>query len=69
MCAVSRLLTVGVLQVWESPGQPACHVAFSPDGKLIVSGSRDTLVKIFHADTGAEVRGGVLCLKRVVEFL
>ena len=30
-------------------------VAFSRDGNLIVSGSADNLVKIWSADTGAEV--------------
>jgi len=29
--------------------------AFSRDGKWIVSGSEDTLVKIWDAETGAEV--------------
>ena len=32
-------------------------VAFSRDGKWIVSGSEDTLVKIWEAETGAEVCG------------
>lgn len=38
-------------------------VAFSPDGNRIVSGSDDTLVKIWDAETMAEVStfGGVLC--------
>ena len=30
-------------------------VAFSPDGKSIVSGSEDALVKIWDVATGAEV--------------
>jgi len=30
-------------------------VAYSPDGKRIVSASNDKLVKIWNADTGAEV--------------
>ena len=30
-------------------------VAFSPDGKRIVSGSQDNLVKVWDAETGAEV--------------
>ena len=32
-----------------------CSVAFSPDGKQFVSGSVDTLVKIWDTATGAEV--------------
>ena len=34
-------------------------VAFSPDGTRVVSGSADKLVKIWNAETGAEV-GSVL---------
>ena len=34
-------------------------VAFSPDGKRVVSASWDTLVKIWNAETGAEVRSFV----------
>jgi len=34
-------------------------VAFSPDGKRVVSGSRDRLVKIWDAETGAQVRSVV----------
>jgi WD40 repeat protein len=30
-------------------------ISFSPDGKHIVSGSHDKLVKIWSAETGAEV--------------
>ena len=30
-------------------------VAFSPNGKQIVSGAQDNLIKIWHAATGAEV--------------
>jgi len=32
-----------------------CPVAFSPNGKLVVTGSTDKLVKIWNAATGAEV--------------
>ena len=34
-------------------------VAFSPDGTRVVSGSADMLVKIWDAETGAEVRSFV----------
>jgi len=34
-------------------------VAFSPDAKQIVSGGQDMLVKIWNAETGAEVRSSV----------
>ena len=34
-------------------------VLFSADGKRIVSGSRDNLVKIWNAETGAEVSSSV----------
>ena len=45
-------------------GHSACvsSVAISPDGKHVVSGSRDNLVKIWNAETGAEVHspgGGI----------
>ena len=45
-------------------------VAFSPDGKRIVSGSKDKLVKIWDTDT-LEVRSfvGVRCCCCCVEFL
>ena len=34
-------------------------VCFSPDGTRVVSGSRDHLVKIWDAETGAEVSSSV----------
>ena len=34
-------------------------VAFSPNAKLIASGSSDTLVKIWNAETGALVSSSV----------
>ena len=36
-------------------------VAFSRDGKWIVSGSEDTLVKIWDTETGAEVWSHGVC--------
>ena len=35
--------------------RPVNSVAFSPDGKHVVSGSADNLVKICNAETGVEV--------------
>jgi len=35
---------------------PVTSVAFSPDGKYIVSGSEDTTIKLWETDTGSEVR-------------
>ena len=34
---------------------PVLVVAFSPNGNRVVSGSRDSLVKIWNTKTGAEV--------------
>ena len=34
---------------------PVTSVAFSPDGKRIVSGSQDTTMKVWDADTGTEI--------------
>ena len=44
-----------------------CSVAFSADGKRIVSGSHDHLVKIWDAATGGKVSrlGGALCEVRI----
>ena len=36
-------------------GGEVISVAFSPDGKSIVSGSDDKLVKIWDSETGTEV--------------
>jgi len=35
--------------------RPVLSVAFSPNGKRVVSGSDDNLVKIWDTDTGAQV--------------
>ena len=40
-------------------GGQVTSVAFSPDGKRIVSGSDDKLVKIWDVETGTEVRSFV----------
>ena len=37
------------------PSAVVVSIDFSPDGKLLVSGSRDKLVKIWDTETGAEV--------------
>ena len=44
-------------QVCTLTGHSTCgiRIAFSPDGTRIVSGSLDKLVKIWDAQTGAEV--------------
>ena len=50
-----------VVFVWNPECPVAGHtdevisVDFSPDGKQLVSGSRDMLVKIWNTETGAEV--------------
>ena len=36
-------------------GQPWQSVAYSPDGRHIISGSYDTTIRIWDADTGASV--------------
>ena len=48
-------------QVCTMEGHESCvySVAFSPDGKRVVSGSHDRLVKIWNAETGEEVRSCV----------
>jgi WD40 repeat protein len=38
-------------------------IAFSRDGKRIVSGSRDNLVKIWDTETGLEVSSFVECVR------
>ncbi len=44
-----------VLTLKGQPGQ-VTSVAFSPDGKRIVSGSKDNTVKVWDADKGADRR-------------
>ena len=44
-------------------------LSFSPDGKSVVSGSADKLVKIWDVEAGAEVRAaieGALCESRAL---
>ena len=43
-------------------------VAFSPDGKRVVSGSFDKLVKIWDADKGSEVCNPGECTRWCDEF-
>jgi len=42
--------------------------AFSPDGRQIVSGAEDALVKIWNAETGTEVSNavGMRCCSRTM---
>ena len=47
------------LRMLTGHSQAVYSVDFSPDGKWIVSGSADKLVKIWDAEPGAEVRSSV----------
>ena len=49
--------SLSVLQVCRLTGHAGevTSVAFSPDGTRVVSGSSDNLVKVWDAETGAEV--------------
>jgi WD40 repeat protein len=44
------------IAVLEGHADQVTSVAFSPDGKSIVSGSHDTTVHIWHVETGAALR-------------
>ena len=57
MSQLSSGWTVG-WQLCTLPGHSGhvYSVAFSSDGKRVVSGSHDNLLKIWEAETGAEVR-------------
>ncbi|KAJ1483073.1 WD40-repeat-containing domain protein [Baffinella frigidus] len=54
---VSPALALGTDSVCSLTGHANAvwAVAFSPDGKRVVSGSHESLVKIWHAETGGEV--------------
>ena len=57
-------------QGYTLKGHSECvsSVAISPDGKHVVSGSDDELVKIWKVETGAEVHNpGAVCAGRVCE--
>ena len=43
-------------------------VAFSPDGTRVVSGSNDSLVKIWSSETGAEVYNPGECTRWCDDF-
>jgi WD40 repeat protein len=45
-----------VLQTLEGHLNPVSSVAFSPDGKQIVSGSHDQMVRLWDAVTGAALQ-------------
>jgi len=55
---LGRVVSKGwVLQIWSTENMEGGvnSVSFSPDGRLVVSGADDKLVKIWDSETGAEV--------------
>ena len=44
------------LQTFESHPSPVRAVAFSPDGKLLASGSADGIIKLWDTGTGAPLQ-------------
>jgi len=65
MCgADAGCLAINYQSLWQvhslaGHGDGVTSVAFSADGKRVVSGSSDKLVKIWDAEPGAEVISGV----------
>ena len=55
----------GTIHLWNTSGEQVCtltghsgyvrSVAYSPDGKHLVSGSNDNTVKVWDSQTGKEV--------------
>ena len=68
-----RYGTTQVLVNTECPvpdhSQEVTSVSFAPDGKRVVSGSNDTLVKIWDAATGDEVHNPTRGFGRFVRML
>ena len=54
-CSAIKCLSVWQVCTLKGHAYSVLSVAFSPDGKHIVSGSQDNLVKVWDAETGGEV--------------